>query len=221
MQRYCSISEWKYLAQNDLALSWAWSRVSSHVPLEDFGFNFLHRYDLLDPFSLCYKALNLLRDCSTSNHSVQPNGWFLEFFHLIQDLQIPPRPQQVTQKSWYPLFTDSTQEQEYSREELCSVGSLFPPPRRRPSPDSYTQNTLSCSFFCPNIQCLTLIVMFYSKCLLSAWRVSPSRLLVKQEGLGEADQDRILFLKLWWRRSSWAKSCLGVSNKKNTNLHSA
>lgn len=155
MHCYCSTSEWKHLVQNDLALSWAWSRVSSHAASEHFGFNFPHRHDLLDPLSLCCTALHLLRDSSTCNHPVLPNVEFLQFLHLIQELQIPPRQQRVTEKSWCPLLTASTQASGCSGEELCSVASLFPSPRCRPSLASYTQtlgflytnNTISAQIF--------------------------------------------------------------------------
>lgn len=140
MQCYWSISAWKYLEQYSLALSWAWSRASSHAASEDFGFNFLSRYDLSDSFSLCWAPHHLLRDFNTSSHSVPSNLKFLEYFDLLQQLPIPPRLQQVTQRSGTscPLTVHRTEGISEGGTLLPSLGTTLPASRCRPLLDSYT-----------------------------------------------------------------------------------
>lgn len=199
-------------------MPWLWAEpdpASSRAASEQFGFTFPHRYDLLFPFRCI--ALHLLRGFNTCNHSVLPNVGLLESFHLTQDLQTPPRPQ------WEILVA-------LGHGQHTGTGGLWGGTLLRAVPDSLPKaqalswfihtNTQSCSSFCPNILCLTLVVMFYSKCFFLHDRFHhPGCSCTGRAGRGRAGLYRLHFQSCAGEGA--ANSSLGVSNKENTNLQSA
>lgn len=223
MHCYCSTSERKHLVQNDLALSWAWSRVSSHAASEHFGFNFPHRHDLLDPLSLCCTALHLLRDSSTCNHPVLPNVEFLQFLHLIKSCRFLQDNRELLRNPGAPCSLPALKHRAVLERNsalwlpcflLQGAGPLLLLTHKHS--DSYTQTT----------QFLPKYLVFDSNCyvllqVLSFCMTSFTiHALIEQEWLGEADQDWTgLISKAVLVKELLSKQLSVCSNKKNPHLH--